>query len=106
VCRELKKAEKLSTIVARLKCPFAKDSVCVYTLYYCYCFFVTSRVHHVLRGIFGPRRDEVMGKPDGKRPLGRPRRRYVDNIKMDLGETGWGCVDWIGLRIGISGELL
>jgi hypothetical protein len=34
-----------------------------------------------------------MEKPDGKRPLGRPRRRWVDNIKMDLGEMGWGDVD-------------
>jgi hypothetical protein len=31
------------------------------------------------------------------RPLGRPRRRWVDNIRMDLGEVGWGDVDWIGL---------
>jgi hypothetical protein len=36
-------------------------------------------------------------KPEGKSPLGRPRRRWVDNINMDLGETGWGGVDWIGL---------
>jgi hypothetical protein len=33
----------------------------------------------------------------GKRPLGRPRRRWVDNIKMDLLQIGWGGVDWIGL---------
>jgi hypothetical protein len=33
----------------------------------------------------------------GKRPLGRPRRRWVDNIRIDLGEVGWGDVDWIGL---------
>jgi hypothetical protein len=33
----------------------------------------------------------------GKRPLGRPRRRWVDNIRMDLGEMGWGDVDWTGL---------
>jgi hypothetical protein len=39
----------------------------------------------------------LVGKPDGKRPLGRPRRRRVDNIRMDLGEMGWGNVDWIGL---------
>jgi hypothetical protein len=39
----------------------------------------------------------VVGKPEGKRPLGRPRRRWVDNIRMDLGEVGWGDVDWIGL---------
>ena len=100
----------------------------------------------VLRGIFGPRRDEVtgdwrrlhneelndlycsphivrviksrrmrwdghvarmgeerglcrvlVGKPEGKRPLGRPRRRWVDNIKMDLQEVGCGYMDWIGL---------
>jgi hypothetical protein len=39
----------------------------------------------------------LVGKPEGKRPLGRPRRRRVDNIRMDLGEVGWGDVDWIGL---------
>jgi hypothetical protein len=38
-----------------------------------------------------------MGKPEGKRPLGRPRRRCVDNITIDLGEVGWGDVDWIDL---------
>jgi hypothetical protein len=41
-----------------------------------------------------------MGKPEGKRPLGRQRRRWVDNIRMDLGEVGWGDVDWIGLAKG------
>jgi hypothetical protein len=35
--------------------------------------------------------------PEGRVPLGRPRRRYMDNIKMDLSETGWGGVDWNGL---------
>jgi hypothetical protein len=39
----------------------------------------------------------LMGKPEGKRPLGRPRRRWVDNSRMNLGEVGWGDVDWIGL---------
>jgi hypothetical protein len=38
----------------------------------------------------------LFGKPEGKRPLGRPRRRWVDDIRMDLGEVGWGDVDWIG----------
>jgi hypothetical protein len=38
-----------------------------------------------------------VGKPEGKRPLGRPRHRWVDNIRMDLGEEGCGDVDWIGL---------
>jgi hypothetical protein len=39
----------------------------------------------------------LVGKPEGKRPLGRPRRRWVDNTRMDLGEVGWDDVDWIGL---------
>jgi hypothetical protein len=39
----------------------------------------------------------LVEKREGKRPLGRPRRRWVDNIKMDLGEVGWGDVDWIDL---------
>jgi hypothetical protein len=39
----------------------------------------------------------LVGKSEGKRPLGRPQRRWVDNIRMDLGEVGWGDVDWIGL---------
>jgi hypothetical protein len=39
----------------------------------------------------------LVGKPEGGRPLGRPRHRWVDNIGMDLVEVGWGNVDWIGL---------
>jgi hypothetical protein len=39
----------------------------------------------------------LVGKPEGKRPLGRPRCRWVDNIRMELGEVGWGYVDWIGM---------
>jgi hypothetical protein len=39
----------------------------------------------------------LVGKPEGTIPLGRPRRRWVDNIMTDLGEVGWGDVDWIGL---------
>jgi len=39
----------------------------------------------------------LVGKPEGKRPLGRPRRRRVDNIRMDLQEVGCGFMDWIGL---------
>ena len=38
-----------------------------------------------------------MGKPQGKRPLGRPTRRWEDNIKMDLQEVGSGSIDWIEL---------
>jgi hypothetical protein len=36
-------------------------------------------------------------KPEGKRPLGRPRRRWVNNIKVDLREVGWDVMDWIDL---------
>jgi hypothetical protein len=39
----------------------------------------------------------LVRKPEGKRPLGRPRRRWIDNIKMDLLEIGLSVVDWIGL---------
>jgi hypothetical protein len=38
----------------------------------------------------------LVGKPEEKRPLGRPRCRWVDNIRMDLGRVGWGD-DWLGL---------
>jgi hypothetical protein len=50
-----------------------------------------------------------VGEPEGKRPLGGPRRRWVDHIKLDLREIGWDGVVWIGLmwlRIGTSGGLL
>jgi hypothetical protein len=39
----------------------------------------------------------LVGKPEGRRPLGRPGRRWLDNIRMDLVEVGWDDVDWIGL---------
>jgi hypothetical protein len=42
----------------------------------------------------------LVGKPEGKRPLGTPRRRWVDNIRMDPEEVGWGDVDWINLARG------
>jgi len=48
----------------------------------------------------GERRDlyrVLVGKPEGKRPPGRPKRRWVDNIKMDLLEVGCECMDWIEL---------
>jgi hypothetical protein len=53
---------------------------------------------HVAR--MGDKRKEyrlLVGKSEGKRLPGRPRRRWVNNIRMDLGEVGWGDVDWIGL---------
>jgi len=39
----------------------------------------------------------LLGKPEGRRPLGRPRRRWADNIRVDLQEVGCGSMDWIGL---------
>jgi hypothetical protein len=39
----------------------------------------------------------LVGKTEGRRPVGRPRRRWVDNIKMDLRKTGWDGVDWVDL---------
>jgi len=42
----------------------------------------------------------LVGKPEGRRPLGRPRHSWVDNIKMDLQEVGCGYMDWIGLTQG------
>jgi hypothetical protein len=39
----------------------------------------------------------LVGKPEGKRPLGRPRRRWVNNMKIDITEIGWDGVDWIDL---------
>jgi hypothetical protein len=44
----------------------------------------------------------LVGKPIGKRPLGRPRRRWVYNIEMDLRQTGWGGLDWIDLAQDID----
>ena len=45
----------------------------------------------------------LVWKPEGRRPLGRPRSRLVDNIRMDLQEVGCGYVDWIGLAQGRDG---
>jgi hypothetical protein len=39
----------------------------------------------------------LVGKPDGKRPLGRPRRRWESNMRIDVGEREWCGMDWIGL---------
>jgi hypothetical protein len=56
------------------------------------------RAGHVAR--MGERRNayrSLVGKPERRRPLGRPRRRWLDNIRIDLVEVGWDDVDWIGL---------
>ena len=53
---------------------------------------------HVARmGEEGGMHRVLVGKPEGRRPLGRPRRRWVDNIRLDLQEVGCGYMDWIGL---------
>jgi hypothetical protein len=49
----------------------------------------------------------LVGKPEGKRPLGKPRSRWEGNIQKDLREKGWGGMDWINMAQGItSGGLL
>jgi hypothetical protein len=45
----------------------------------------------------------LMGKAEGKRPLGRPNHRWEDGIRLDLREIGWGSVDWIQLAQGGTG---
>ena len=54
------------------------------------------RVWGEMRGVYRV----LVGKPDGKRPFGRPRSRWEDNIKMDLQEVGCGGMDWIELAQG------
>jgi hypothetical protein len=59
------------------------------------------RASHVAR--MGEKRNAyrlLVGKSEGKSPLGRPRCKWVDIIRMDLGEVGWSDVDWIGLAQG------
>jgi hypothetical protein len=64
-----------------LPCPIRLHGICL--------------IKHVL---YLPRIDRLLvGKPEGKRPLGRLRRRWIDNIEMDLLEIGVNVVDWIGL---------
>jgi hypothetical protein len=48
----------------------------------------------------------LVGKPERKKPLGRPRHRWEDEIRMDLRETGWGSVEWIQLSQGSGCGLL
>jgi hypothetical protein len=51
----------------------------------------------LLVGKPGRRRPMLLGNPGGRSPIGKLRRRWLDNIRMDLVEVGWGDVDWIGL---------
>ena len=67
----------------------------------CFCCYKSRRMRwagHVVRmgeekGVYRV----LMGKPEGRKPLERPRCRWVDNIRMDLPEVGCGYMDWIGL---------
>ena len=83
--------------------------MCVY-IYICKCVYCSPNIVRVIKsrrmrlaGHVARMGEErrvyrvLVGKPEGKRPLGRPRRRWVDNIRMDLQEVGCGCMDWIGL---------
>jgi len=63
---------------------------------YYFHIIVTVRVYREYGGGEGVYR-ALLGKPEGRRPLGRPRRRWVNNIRMDLQELGCGNMDWIGL---------
>jgi hypothetical protein len=77
---------------------FVSDKMSYIILRSCWCHMIVLNVH-------APTEDKtddkayrlLVGKPEGKRPLGRPKRRWVDNIRIDHGEVGWGDVDWIGL---------
>ena len=62
-----------------------------------YCFILDRFVNDVFVLIWRFKDKVLVGKPEGKRPLGRPRRRWEDNIKMDLQEVGGGCGDWMEL---------
>jgi hypothetical protein len=62
--------------------------------------FISAMYNLINVARMGEKRNEyrlLVGKPEGKRPLGGQRRRWVDNVRMDLGEVGWVDVDWIGL---------
>jgi hypothetical protein len=91
---------------------FYKDTAVVTQLYYQVCITYQHQLHvsaiaavvifrlysvfyllYLLEGVDGV----FVGKPGGRRPLERPKRRWVDNIRMDLQEVGCGYMDWIGL---------
>jgi hypothetical protein len=91
-------------------------SLCVYNIYIyiyvcvCVCVCVCVKKDEMGRACStnGEKRSAyriLVGKPEGKRPLGRPRRRWEDNIRMDFREMGWGGMDWIYLAQDREGPL-
>jgi hypothetical protein len=76
---------------------------CIIILFYYTSFYITVPATLRWAGHVTPMAEKrnayrlLVGKPEGRRPLGRPRRRWVDYVRMDLVEVGWGDVDGIGL---------
>ena len=113
MCREkydqnvLKKRDTVLSVQRRVRCANVRSYVTAWCVKNLYCSPNIVRVikwrrmrwaGHVAR--MGEERGVyrfLVGKPEGKRPLGRPRRRWVDNIRMYLQEVGCGYMDWIGL---------
>jgi hypothetical protein len=86
-----------------------------YIVYYIYVYYIYIIYMYIIYILYNLARmgegrcayRVLVGRPEGRRPLGRPRRRWEDNIKVDLQEVGWGA--WTGLiwlRIGTGGGLL
>jgi hypothetical protein len=77
---------------------FLTDTDNIITAWAYSCFIIAMfRISYVQMGETRNAYRLLMGKPEGKRPLGRPRRRGVDNIKIDLREIGWDGMDWVDL---------
>jgi hypothetical protein len=84
--------------VFALLSPFRKTRIKIHISTIHLFFYVSRKWFHVAR--MGEKRNAyriLLGKLEGKRPLGRPRRRWVDNIKIDLRETEWDGINWIDL---------
>jgi hypothetical protein len=89
-------------------CHYPSVSALILNFLHTYSYILCRKLHNeelhdlyslpsLIRLIKARRYRLLVGKSEGRRPIGRPRRRWVDNIRMDLVEVGWGDVDWIGL---------
>jgi hypothetical protein len=67
-----------------------------YSTFYCR-FLLNLDEHNLIYVMYTYVYMLLVGQPEGKRPLGRPRRRLLDNVKMGLGENGWDGLDWIAM---------